>query len=72
MAGKVSDAVATLSLMAAIPQAAPIEVALGEVGSARALLDEAESLYPVGAAASVGLADAIAGQVAAVRRQLPE
>ena len=72
LAGKVSDAVATLSLMAAIPQAALIEVALGEVGSARALLDEAESLYPVGAAASVGLADAIAGQVAAVRRQLPE
>ncbi len=69
--GKVSDAVATLGLMAAIPQAALIDLALGDVESARALLDEADGLYPSGAAASPGLADAVAARVAAVRQQLP-
>ncbi len=70
LSGKASAAVAVLGLMAAIPQAALLEIALGDQAAARALLDEADTLYPAGAAASPGLAEAIAGRLASVRQHL--
>lgn len=69
---RVGPGAAALALMSAIPQAALIAAAVGDEGSALALLAEAEDAYPTAAAFSQSLADRLAGRVASVRATISQ